>query len=277
MSDSTYDDEPRTWLKERLKRTLVGAYSAAVVAGSRSRCYLRGLGFPDEAIFEPWDVVDNEYFATTSAASLKMFDRPYFLCISRYLPKKNLFRLVEAFAAYRMKHGAASWDLVILGSGELERQLGAAVEKAGVAAAVHRPGFVQYGDLPAYYHQAGACILPSTSDQWGLAINEAMAAELPVLVSVACGCCPDLVVEGQTGYSFDPLDVAGLSDLLYRMATLSVEQRRQMGRSGYERVKKFSPERFAEGLVGAVSYASRHPAKVGVGTRLILGALAKKG
>ena len=59
------------------------------------------------------------------------------------------------------------------------------------------PGFIQYDELPAYYGLAKAFIHASTVEQWGLVVNEALAAGLPVLVSERCGCAPDLVREGR--------------------------------------------------------------------------------
>src|ERR1700689_5233667 len=70
MSDSTYEDEPRKWWRERLKKPMIRAFAAAVVAGSRSRAYLRRFGFPAEAIFDPWDVVDNGHFLRVAAKTM---------------------------------------------------------------------------------------------------------------------------------------------------------------------------------------------------------------
>jgi 1,2-diacylglycerol 3-alpha-glucosyltransferase len=54
---------------------------------------------------------------------------------------------------------------------------------------------------------ASAFIQASTTEQWGLVVNEAMASGLPVLVSERCGCAPDLVKNGVNGYTFDPYDI----------------------------------------------------------------------
>src|ERR1700722_4523833 len=62
-SDSTYDDEPRSWLKEALKRRVVDAFDSARVGGGRARDYLRTLGMEGGRCFRPWDVVDNAHFA----------------------------------------------------------------------------------------------------------------------------------------------------------------------------------------------------------------------
>jgi 1,2-diacylglycerol 3-alpha-glucosyltransferase len=279
MSDSTFDDEPRKWWKERLKGPVIRGFSAAVVAGTRSRSYIRGFSFPQAGIFEPCDVVDNAHFSRSGGGNALKDISPgqYFLCVSRLLPKKNLLLLVASYAAYRLLHGAGAWDLVILGSGELEAQLLAAIEGAGISGHVRLPGFVQYEQLPGFYANAGACVLASLSDQWGLAINEAMAAGLPVIVSNGCGCAPDLVVEAENGYSFDPLDGGALTTLLHRVAMSSPESRKKMGEAGRNRIQYYTPERFAEALVGAATYSLTGQVAPGLVTRAALQASAYKG
>jgi 1,2-diacylglycerol 3-alpha-glucosyltransferase len=273
MSDSTYDDEPRSWWKERIKRGVVGGYSAAVVAGTRSRDYLRRLGFPVDAVFEPWDVVDNDYFSTAVGRVPAATRPPFFVCISRYLAKKNLLRLIEAFAHYRGRAGPQAWDLVILGSGELQESIRAAIKAANLDEHVHLPGFVQYDSLPEYYAGAGACVLPSLSDQWGLAINEAMASGVPVLVSRACGCAVDLVSDSENGFTFDPRDVAAMADLFQRVAGMPLEQRKLMGAAGRARVGAYSLDRFAQALVKAGRFALQCGKRQGIESRLALSLL----
>src|SRR6266699_2252767 len=62
MSESSRQDEPRTWWKEAIKRRIVGLYSAALVGGQRHVEYLVELGMPRDRIITGYDVVDNEYF-----------------------------------------------------------------------------------------------------------------------------------------------------------------------------------------------------------------------
>ena len=76
------------------------------------------------------------------------------------------------------------------------------------------PGFKQYPELPLYYGLAGAFVLPSLTEPWGLVVNEAMAAGLPVVVSDRCGCASDLVRPGENGFAFDPCDIEQLAALL---------------------------------------------------------------
>lgn len=128
MSDSTADDAPRRWYKELPKRRLVGLASSALVAGTPQKDYLASLGMPIDRIFLGYDIVDNAHFARGADAARQRSDelraelalpRPFFLASARFLAMKNLFRLLEAFARYRAQAGAAAWDLVLLGDGEL--------------------------------------------------------------------------------------------------------------------------------------------------------------
>ena len=63
--------------------------------------------------------------------------------------------------------------------------------------------------LSRWYAHAGAFVLPSLSEPWGLVVNEAASTGLPLLVSNRAGCAPTLVPEPEatTGAQFDPLDI----------------------------------------------------------------------
>ncbi len=285
-SDSTYDDEPRSWTKELFKRRIVGAFDAALVAGRRAHDYLEHLGLGGERRFQPWDVVDNAHFErgaelcrageSASRERLKLPPR-YFLCVARFVPKKNLQRLVEGYVRYARQAGDGAWSLVLSGSGPLEAELRASVAAAGLNRQVHFPGFLQYPDLPAYYGLAGAFVLPSESDQWGLVVNEAMAAGLPVLVSSRCGCAPDLVREGENGFTFDPEKSETLAERLTQVAGLDQARHSAMGQRSREIVAAFSPEAFARGLEAAVAFAlTRRPARKPRLTRVLVNLLAMR-
>src|SRR5437773_10807609 len=137
MSESTRADEPRTWWKEMIKRRIVDLYSAALVGGRRHVEYLVELGMPRDRIFMGYDVVDNAYFARSAAEirnskfeTRKKYELPenYFLASARFIEKKNLPRLIRAYAEYRERSEVqrnASWDLVLLGDGPLQETLNA--------------------------------------------------------------------------------------------------------------------------------------------------------
>lgn len=144
---------------------------------------------------------------------------------------------------------------MILGDGELRPELEAQRAALRLEDDVLLPGFKQYDELPSWYGAAGCFVHASTSEQWGLVVNEAMASGLPVLVSDRCGCAVDLVQEGRNGFCFDPLDAQKLAGLLDRMSRASTD-RVAMGEASRVLISPWGPERFAQGLKIAVERAA---------------------
>jgi 1,2-diacylglycerol 3-alpha-glucosyltransferase len=261
MSDSTARDKPRFFLKEAAKRRIARLYAAALVAGAPHARYAVALGFPKESVFTGYDAVDNAYFARAAEARRRRgrppLPAPWFLASSRFIGEKNLPRLLNAFARYRAK-AVSPWALVLLGDGPLKPEIEAQAERLGLAGALHMPGFVQYEALPDYYAFAGAFILASVKDTWGLVVNEAMASGLPVIVSDRCGCCEDLVEDGVNGFTFDPCDEDRLAALMIRVASDGCN-RRLMGAESRKRVERWGPQAFADGLKKAAAHAFDAP------------------
>jgi glycosyltransferase involved in cell wall biosynthesis len=243
MSESSRQDEVRTWWKEAIKRRIVGLYSAALVGGQRHVEYLVELGMPVDRIFTGYDVVDNNYFcdrarqirnSKSEIRNQRGLPENYFLASARFVEKKNLQRLIAAYAEYRQKSqtlGNDTWDLVLLGDGPLRGTLNTQLSALNLNEHVHLPGFESYGELPVYYGLANAFVHASTAEQWGLVVNEAIASGLPVIVSNRCGCAPELV--NGNGFTFDPNNERELAARLLEMASLSDQERKHLGENSY--------------------------------------------
>jgi glycosyltransferase involved in cell wall biosynthesis len=263
MSESQEIDAPRPWHRECVNRRVVSACDAALVGGSRHEAYVAQLGMPRSNIWVGYDAVDNNHFDAGSkavrqnAAKLRAeHDLPkrYFLASARFVPKKNLPNLVRAFAAYAASVPPPTHHLVILGDGAERRNIEAVVSELRVGHLVHLPGFRRYGALPIYYGLASAFVHVSTVEQWGLVVNEAAAASLPLIVSEACGCGPELVREGVNGYRVDALDITAIADRLRRLA-LDATLLKSMGRESRRIVGDWGTERFARSFVDAAELA----------------------
>ncbi len=286
MSESARGDEPRTWWKEVIKRRIVNLYSAALVGGQRHVEYLIELGMPRERIVTGYDVVDNDYFAqraieirNSKSEIRKEYGLPenYFLASARFIEKKNLPSLIRAYAEYREKwKGDTPWDLVLLGDGPMRDTLNTQLATLNLQAQVHLPGFKPYDELPVYYGLAKAFVHASTTEQWGLVVNEAVASGLPVIVSNRCGCVPELVQDN--GFTFDPANESELAERLLQMVSLSADERRRLGEASYRIAANFAPDRFGEGLKQAAAVALKLPQrKPGVIDRALLLAAATCG
>ena len=220
MSESQIHDHVRIWWKERVKSRIVRLHSTGFVGGRPHVAYLKALGMPAGQIFTGYDAVDNEFFAGRAEAIQRnaSYERErlslpehFFLASGRFVEKKNLPFLLDSYAKYRAAIGKEGWGLVVLGDGPFKDQLFKLRGRLGLGDSVIFPGFRQYNELPAYYGLASAFVHTSTSEQWGLVVNEAMACGLPVIVSSPCGCVPDLVQNGVNGFVFDPCNTEELA------------------------------------------------------------------
>lgn len=251
MFDSRAEDAPRVGWREAVKRVLVGQFDAALVAGTPQADYIAALGMPPGAVFRPVDVVDNAHVARGAARARREgafpHPGPYVLSVNRFVARKNVDGLVRAYARYRQRaeaEGRRPWPLVLLGDGP-ERDRLAALAGPGVAFG----GFQQADALPAWYAGAGLYVHPALADPWGLVVNEAMAAGLPVAVSTGAGCAPDLV-DGN-GARFDPGDERALAALVARLTGPEAD-RGAMGARSREIIAGYTPQAFADGLWDAV-------------------------
>jgi glycosyltransferase involved in cell wall biosynthesis len=120
------------------------------------------------------------------------------------------------------------------------------------------PGFRQIGELPSFYAGAGAFVHPALEEPWGLVINEAMASGLPVLSSRNVGAAEELVVEGKTGFLFDPKNVEEIAAALVKIVAMEPEKRLAMGRAAFEHVEHVAPLKvFGEGLAKLLTVESQ--------------------
>ena len=235
--------------------------------------------------------IQNSEIETTSpsVSPISAFQRfsvsafsPYFLASARFIPKKNLPTLLRAYARYREAvlsscGPAVPWSLTILGDGPLRESLHQQLSTCNLQPFVHLPGFIQYEELPAWYARAGAFVHASSTEQWGLVVNEAVAAGLPVIVSNRCGCVPELVRAGVNGFTFDPTNQDALAACLLEMASLPAEDRARFGAASREIAAQHEPARFGEGLKQAAELAVKLPRpRAGLFARLLLQSLIRR-
>lgn len=157
--------------------------------------------------------VTDEWYTASRLPSVRT--RPYFIYVGNVKPYKNLGRLVEAFL--KVRHGVPH-DLVIVGQSEglvtgESAQFFERVRAAGDR--IHLTGFVSHQELLSLVGHAGALIMPSLYEGFGLPPLEAMAAGVPVAVAFA-GSLPEVC--GDAALYFDPLQVDEIARTLVQIA-----------------------------------------------------------
>jgi len=136
-------------------------------------------------------------------------------------------------------------SLLFVGSGALLPILRARAREGVVFAP-----FQNQSQMPKVYAACDLFVLPGR-ESWGLAVNEAMASGIPVVVSNRVGCHPDLVVPNRTGWVFPVTEVPALAQLLQGVCA-DRETLRTCGRRAQERVAAYCYTSAAEGLYSAL-------------------------
>ena len=104
-------------------------------------------------------------------------------------------------------------QLLYVGDGPMRAQMEEEVRVNRLEERVEFLGFKNQRELPALLASIDCLILPG-NESWGLVVNEAMACGKPAIVSKACGCAPDLIEEGKTGFSFPCGNIQALANAM---------------------------------------------------------------
>lgn len=236
-TESSVADHNRSAFKEKVKSIIVGLADAFFCFGSSSAAYLKTLGVPDRKItVKHAAVVDDDVILSVfrKAQESTPKTRHSFIYVGRLAPEKNLELLLKAFLS--VNNRPEKWDLVFIGAGPSENTLR---QMAGGSPYVHFKGAHPWYEVPDYLAQSDVLILPSTSEPWGLVVNEAMICGMPVIVSDKCGCAPDLVIDNENGYTFDPKNQSSLEEKLSNFMD-QPDRIERMGQKSLEIIQPFS-------------------------------------
>ena len=142
--------------------------------------------------------------------------------------------------------------LLIAGDGEERARLEARVRDSGCSD-IRFLGFMNQTELPRLYDLVDVFVLPSQQDAWGLAVNEAMIAGKPVIVTDRVGCYPDLVHNGVNGFVYEAGDVNALCQHL-RQLIADPALRTTMGETSIRIIRQYSFEQDVAGLREALAH-----------------------
>lgn len=148
-----------------------------------------------------------------------------FLFVGRLEPYKGISDLLGAFQGLRSFPATVQARLLVVGTGAMSSEV--AIAAAGTCPSVHALGRLTGEVLMNAYAAADVLVLPSHHESWGLVVNEAMAAGLPVVVSDHVGCVADLVDGRGVGLVFQAGSVPALEAAMQVML-VSPEVRQHM-------------------------------------------------
>lgn len=171
----------------------------------------------------------------------------YLLALGSLQPRKNLPRLIRAYAGLRRHRPELNPQLVIAGrelwlTNEIFRELDAEIGAAPWRSDIIFTGYVPDADLPALYRGASVLVYPSIFEGFGLPPVEAMACGTPVVTSQA-GSLGEIC--GAAARYIDPFDVDSIERGIFELLTDKAERRRLIS-AGIERARQFDWRETAE-------------------------------
>jgi glycosyltransferase involved in cell wall biosynthesis len=172
-------------------------------------------------------------------------DYPYLLFLGKLEPRKNVMRLIEAYARYRQDTGSDARLLLAGHRTAVTPEIQDLVKRLNLGAHVVQPGYVSKTDLPLLYSGARMFLFPSLWEGFGIPMIEAMACGTPVLTSNV-SCLPE--VAGDAAVIVDPWKVDSIAE---GMARIDASDTTEMVRRGFERARQFTWESSARSTLAA--------------------------
>lgn len=260
-------------LKSVLLKPLFWGTAAFLTIGSRSKKFYTHYGVPDEKLFFTPYSVDNDFWERESDAARREMgairarlglrdDAAVILFAGKLIPKKRPFDLLKAYE--NILHDKVplhrNVNLLFVGDGVLRGELECYARERNLPG-VRFAGFVNQREMPTYFGVADLFILPSGPGEVSpLAINEAMASGLPIVVSNAIPSAADFVADAENGCIVPEGDVGELSRVMVQLVN-GGDSLKVMGRNSRKKIASWNYDVCVEEFYNALRFVSRSHGK----------------
>lgn len=251
---TTHSERNRSLARKLYRKMLIRQNHGFIASGIESKKYLMSLGANPEKCFTAVDAIEN--FRTEQqysdilikSMSLRSKFKGTVLLFSGQLIKRKGIDLL--FNAYEKIPDKLETTLLIMGNGPLENELKKLAKNKGLKN-VKFVGFKDEYEKWIYYLASDIYVMPTREDVWGLVVNEALLAGLPVICSKYAGAATDLVADGRSGFIIDPFDTNQFTNRLTRTIE-NKDMLSSMQHKSYEIISDYSIENSAQGFIDAI-------------------------
>jgi len=167
-----------------------------------------------------------------------------FLFVGRFAQDKGIDTLVCAYDIYRQRYGG-SWGLTCVGNGPMQSLLDSHPD------IVVEP-FLSQPELVERAQRAGAFVLPSRYEPWGVVVHEFATAGMPLILSGKVGARLQLLIDGYNGYTIPGDTPESLAATMHRLSTLDDARLVDMGAASARLAQAITPELAAASLMSVV-------------------------
>jgi len=219
-------DTLKSKVKDVVLPLLLKIFMTGHPTGTLASVYLKAYGFSKKSLFLFPYSVDNDYIYQLYKRAVhrrNLFRRELgiqpndfvILGILKFVPREDPLTLLYAYhQIFQLRPDA---HLLLVGDGPLYETITRYIASNALQQ-VHLAGYVPYSYLPDYYAVSDIYVHPAKKEPWGVSVNEAMVCGLPVIAADMVGAAKDLVIEGETGFTFPSGDSEALALIITKLA-----------------------------------------------------------
>ena len=244
---SWHTEARRNFLRRTLRRWIVRRVDGAFVNGRQGEEYLRLLGYKRAVYTVPY-AIDDAYFRARSYRPREGTFRLVYA--GQLVPQKGLRTFCTVLNHWAADHPETTVEFDIVGDGPESRPI--RLMKTPPNLQITLSPTMEQQRLAGHYHRADMMAFPTLGDEWGVVVNEAMIAGLPVLGSLYSQAVVELVEEGTSGWIFDPRDRLSLYAALDRAFSSSLERLESMSRNAKQSIGRLTPAIVGSRALGAL-------------------------
>ncbi len=247
VTEST--EQGRGRVRKFVRRWITRHAHGFLALGTNGVRYVESLGAPAKRIFKLAYATDAERFRAEPVKD-NGNEGKRVLYVGQLIERKGLTQFIAALSRWAQSHPEQAIELVLAGDGPLGHTLKAVMLPGNLR--ISFLGNINYKDLPRVYAGASLFAFPTLADTWGMVVNEAMAAGLPVLGSVYSQAVEEMVMDGVNGWTFRPDDSEEMYRALDRALSSSPEALNHMRASARRTALKLTPAHVADLIQSAV-------------------------
>jgi glycosyltransferase involved in cell wall biosynthesis len=245
---SEHTEATRGWFRRILRKWIVKHIDGIFVNGKSGEKYMRKLGFDGPSFSIPY-AIDREPFLSDCYDPGSKKRR--LLYAGQLIPRKGVTAFCRVLNRWCADHSDVEVEFTIIGQGPEQNSI-QSVRTVPNLSIILMP-LLKQENLAEHYHRADLYALPTFGDEWGVVVNEAMSAGLPVIGSVYSQAVTELIEDGHNGWTFSPYDPSSIYRAINCALTTDANTLKIMSDHAKATIADITPANIAERVLDGIT------------------------
>ena len=227
----------RSLIRRLIRHWMIGKSDACIASSDATQRAFVHYGAKPETITTSVMPIDVHKYAKLAEKARKevqqKLPRPTMLVVSRLIDLKGFYPLFEIFKNLSKSYPNAT--LYIAGEGSEKQNYEKHIQKEGLKN-IHFLGHLNEEALSQFYANSDIFLFPTLMDPFGAVVSEALASKTLVISSVYAAATENLIEHGETGFRFDPKNIADAVEIINHVLSLPDARIDAIKSRGFEKV-----------------------------------------